>query len=317
MRKDNLSVKNVKTINTQTGEVKQRRVETTTLDEKPSIWNLQAFVIVFLFIMLGTTINVYSVNNDNLTWIDSNGDFKINSYDHSMINLNTPIVELNNQSLNEVFNIGNVIQNHDFSNGITNWSSMSRSSLSIVDGNLRVSSTVTGSDYYFTRQSGFPGVLNEKFYYYFQYRVNDLTDISFIRFVINGNQVPYQHTPTTTDWIQASFIESSYLNNFRIDSQYTEINNKYYEINGDIGIYAVNMSDLGIDNLTKNQMDEYYNLYVNLQENRIEAYKDLGNEPISQWQNLTQTVSSLIDDILQPVNDVNDWINKFMQGLFS
>ena len=314
MRKNNVSVKNVKTINVKTGEVKQSRVETTTLDERPSIWNLQAFVIVFLFIILGTTINVYSSNNDNLTWIDSNGDFKVNSYDHSMINLDTDLIELNGLSLNEVFNTGNLMPNYDFSDSSTSF--YSSYNTSIYDHSTGVL-IATGNDVSTRAFVYIDNLINTIDTFYLS--VEKKTEISN-----NANTRTYAYGLYSAilygnnDWQRYSDYGTLtatstrfFIDDFRNDTLLST--DKTYTDN----VYLINATDLGIDNLTKNEIDEYYDLYVSLQENRIEAYKELGGEPISQWQNLTQHLQLVIDAITGPINNISDWINKFMNGLFS
>lgn len=318
MRKDNVSVKNVKTINTQTGEVKQRRVETTTLDERPSIWNLQAFAIVFLFIMLATTINVYSANNDNLTWIDNNGDFKNNSYNHSMINLDTDLVELNNQSLNDVFLDGNLIENHDFSNGTNDWSMhFGVGTFSILDNQAIVSRTSANNTGYFVNSPTKTFIFNDKYYINVKVSSNDTQMIRIFTpsaDVFNSSSL-YTNISSTLNnysWLYNVVNQTNSLFGFSTFHQSFVIGNYtvIYE-----SPYLINLTNLGIDNLTKDEIDEYYDLYVSLQENRVEAYKELGNEPIAQYQNLYQILETSIDAILGPIDNIGDWINKFMQGM--
>lgn len=296
MRKDNVSVKNVKTINTQTGEVKQRRVETTTPDERPNIWNLQAFVIVFLFIMLGTTINVYSVNNDNLTWVDSNGDFKLDSYNHSMINLDTDLVELNNQSLNDVFLHGNLITNYDFSNGSTGWT---LSNASVVNEQGYIDNTINTSNSYLL-QHGFN--TTDTYYVYAEHNV-----IQGIIWYATTGGINY-----TSSSLSYHSRKGTFTATYFVVGRYTSNTQAYVD-----NIYVLNLTSLGLTSLSENDLKDYYDLYVSLQENRIEAYKDLGNEPISQWQNLTQILSDIMDAVAGPISDTIDWIDNFMFGLFS
>lgn len=297
MRKDKVSVKNVRTTNVRTGEVKESRIQTTTPDERPNIWNLQAFVIVFLFIMLGTTINVYSVNNDNLTWVDSNGDFKLDSYNHSMINLDTDLVELNNQSLNDVFLDGNLITNHDFSNGSTGWILYNSS---VINNQCYIENTIGNNSY--CLQYVFN--LSDIYFVYVEHNVIQNT----IFYATTGRDA-YGVNSQTYHTFKGTPIQSYFVVGRETSSA---ISKAYVDY-----VYAINLTVLGLTSLSENDLKQYYDLYVSLQENRIESYKELGNEPISQWQNLTQHLQLVIDAIMGPIDNISDWINKFMNGLFS
>ena len=184
-----------------------------------------------------------------------------------------PINELNNLSLNDVFLDGNLIQNHDFSDGITNWG-CNRCSLSVNNEILNVSGNLTNT-FYQTFQYLNTTANND---YYLRIDVNNVINVNSLRFQVQDSNGSYDYYSTTllTD-NSLIFSRSVSLTRILFTTLYDNTSASSYDIDN---IYMIDLTDLGIDNLTKNQLDDWYDIYVKANENNgvyIESSSHLNN----------------------------------------
>ena len=173
--------------------------------------------------------------------------------------LNKPIPELNNLSLTQVFETGNLVTNGDFSDGTTGWSiSGAVSGFQVNDG--IASFTATSNNSYVYQQKTL--TLNNKYYY------TSLLKADYPTFYLNAylNASPY--TTLIADYYNDSGVFETHsgivtnnisTNNFVIrlrdysGSGWTPV---YFD-----DIYLLDLTTLNIADLTKEQMDYWFSIY--------------------------------------------------------
>ena len=254
-----------------------------------ALFGLSTLTIVFMVLMLGTAIEEYQEQPQKYSWIDANGEFKINSYDFNVTyNLDTPLDVFNGNSLNEVFYDNNFFRLNSPTNiyGIQDTNTSYLHHQYIVNtphGASRVEWNILNSnlnDNYFIRfelQSEFDldnNVLNASIFAYKDFQDYQSNDREIYYDLVS---VVFPSTNKIRKYNSTSFL-----------SQYDVIN--YYNM------YLINLTDLGI-NQTKEEMEFWYSEYQRLQENRIEDMKFLGGEVTSQW-------TTFNNEYLQPTLDV-------------
>jgi hypothetical protein len=177
-------------------------------------------------------------------------------------------------TLNNIFLDGNILSNPNFNNGTTSWSGTPSSTLTASGGILRT--TGTGANEFV---QAFPdpqptGALGNRVYIQTRYRVlNSLATSLYIRFDgVNNINIT---NPVINFWYNDSVLRtvSVALNSIFIRHQYVNsatANAKQAEIDY---VYAYNLTLLGIDHLSKFQLDT---LFYDWQQNNayIEGYDD-------------------------------------------
>jgi hypothetical protein len=254
-----------------------------------------------LFLLIGTT-DFYNDNQQQLNWIDDNGQFIENSYNLSVTITNeTPINELNNLTLNEVF-----IDNNDW---IYN----------LQEGNL----TDLGDEYQITTTSTFSRFLNNvinthNYFISFNLKITQPLDALWILSSFDAGlyQLP-QYVDEYHEYVLKIYADGTELNApYFFDSQF--VSQFIYLIKNP---FLIDLTFLGIDNLTQNQLKFYFDLWKQNNERSIETYNQLGNIPITNLENMntvlfkpaieivggmTDTANTAIGFTLQAWNFVGD-----------
>jgi len=271
-----------------TGEVQESFIWGTLL-------NMTTYMVIFFLLLFGSSITLYQSQPERYSWLDSNGDFKTETYDVTVsYNLDTPLNELNGNSLNDVFLDGNDLINGDFSNGYTGWYDTS-ASVSVVNGRAEVT-----ADTQFPRIYQFTMTPYKSYWYRaeVEYSVNGYwNNIPKIRSTFNNFDV-YSGYAVAGELIVLHGINQLVNENvLRIDI-YGSVGDVVYIDN----CFGINLTDLGLTDLTSDDMEYWYSEYQRLQENRIEDMKYLGGEVVSSWYTTTQILMQ-IGDVIETIYD--------------
>lgn len=191
-----------------------------------------------------------------------------------------PITELNNQSLNDVFLDGNIMSlpiiDNDL-NGLPDGLTMGNLNNYNVSDNIFYTETtgVNGA-----KLIEFISVLqNHSYYYNVQYKTNDSPRILLYDGVVsrysNGSFINdelihnYSEIETVTNTGTGQFQPIRWTT--------TPNSNAYVYL---YSYYLIDLTDLGIDNLTHSQLDDWYDIYVQANANNgvyIESTSHLNN----------------------------------------
>jgi hypothetical protein len=167
----------------------------------------------------------------------------------------TPIAQLNNLTLNEIFRDNNLIINGDFDINLTNWT-INAGTVVWQNGTAKIS-VETPLDF---RQLNLT-LLNSNNYYiiYKAYEDNNgsltfglrnantaITNIFIQSFTINPQNYSYIFTTSANGDNLVIGRGSERLGNIYIDD-----------------VYLINLSSLGLTSLTQSQLDRYYELWQN------------------------------------------------------
>lgn len=257
-------------------------------------------VVLFfgLFLLIGTT-DYYNSNAQELKWVDDNGQFIENSYNFQVsITNNTPLDNLNGLTLNEVFDDNNLIVNSDFSNGLTNWIVGSNVNATIIDERLNVIQTgaASSTSANHIQQQNVYTTSNYNDLIYIVSQVQSVSGTTTFRIAY-----PTINTTISTTTTQKTFISSLSIGGFG-DVLYFGIQGPG-EYNIDY-IKVFNLTTLGIDLLTQQEMDNYYNLWLENQDKRsLEIYNNLGNIPVTNLENMNSVLFKPAVDIVNGMTD--------------
>ena len=164
--------------------------------------------------------------------------------------LNLPIAELENQTLREVFELGNLVVNHDFTNNLVGWTVIGTITSSNVTNDILQFSTTTPGGYLSNLISVSAG---DKIYYGGRAKTDNVS--SFLLFQVDSNVS------------EIVITSNSFVN---ISSAYTVVNSttngRFYirNVNGTTEIdyvFLINQTSLGISALTVKQMNYWFNVY--------------------------------------------------------
>ena len=180
-----------------------------------------------------------------------------------------PITELNNQSLNEVFLDGNLVQNHNFSDGINNWTLVRVGSYTV---NENLFSYIGNAQYAEVYQ---PVVFipNDYFYSWSIVKSNSNqvnSSRSGISRVFHSGSGLFENLSAKWTWASGNYWTER-ISDHRT-TNFDEIQIK--------SMGRINLTNLGIDNLTKNDLDDWYDIYVQANANNgiyIESTSHLNN----------------------------------------
>lgn len=160
------------------------------------------------------------------------------TYENNDTTLDTPIVELNNHTLREVFEDGN----------------LSTKTFSFIS--------------YFSYGNNIPWVLNNNYYITFEQQILANTysgSYGLNRLVLTGGTINLHLS-------QSSLTSGNYVKgSFKITANTTQTNSITYYGSNTLPMtnniresYVINLTSLGISSLTVAQMDYYYSLYLEL-----------------------------------------------------
>jgi hypothetical protein len=171
--------------------------------------------------------------------------------------IDIPIGELNNHTLREVFEDGNLVVNGDFSDGTTGWTSLLKAQ--VINDKLNVK----GENDIARAQQPKVLILNNDYYFRLDIQLISIASLSSnIICQIFGYTTPAKiELPNTTlnDVKSLSMIHIPTLATSNVISL-GRTTNQTFEANYD-NVYLVDRTSLGIDHLTVEQMDYYYEMY--------------------------------------------------------
>jgi hypothetical protein len=161
----------------------------------------------------------------------------------------TPIEELNGLTLNEIFRDSNIVLNPDFTDGLTGWHAGGSTFSSVNNDYVQVNSTTS---------YGYAAQFNKKIIGNIYYQVARAKKISgtmtFFDFGNDGLNVIVPTESFQQFSAKATATETIFLVRGRGTPNYT------FQIDY---AYAFNLTSLGISTLTKEQLDLYYQLWLN------------------------------------------------------
>jgi hypothetical protein len=206
-------------------------------------------------------------NAITLQWIDSN-EVPISELNNQTLSdlfedfpewsLNYQFEELNDKSLYEVFDDGNLVVNGDFSDGTTGWRSGGASSYTISDGLATLigdGSQTTLRIYNVHNQT-----LTDDLYIIAKLKFNNNLPIQFL--IFDGyTGLSFKPTNIDTFYTLSNKRTSSQLPRIYIDAIYstsTIQSNSSFQVDY---AYAINLTSLGLASLTKERLDYYFNIY--------------------------------------------------------
>ena len=268
-----------------------------------TLLNTTTYMVIFFLLIFGSSITLYQSQPERYSWLDSNGEFKTETYDVTVsYNLDTPLDDLNQNSLNQVFKDNNLVLNGDFTNGLTYWDVQFQLQTYILVVNDRLTFNSEGNPFVGDSLRGQDISLPTGNEYYVTWNASQ-AHISLTQFdVVFANYASYSGISNASRYSSVqgtnSLIRNAGTNGIRMFFQVR--NNSIINISFD-DIYVIDLDALGI-NQTKDEMDYWYSEYQRLQENRIEDMKYLGGEVVSSWYTTTQILMQ-IGDVIQTIYD--------------
>jgi hypothetical protein len=276
-----------------------------------AIINMTTAFLLLLMFLFGWSLVTYNENPEKYQWLDANGEFKTSSYDVEVsYNLDTPLDDLNGNSLREVFS-----DNNDYNNGI--YAVGLLLDIETDEYNIyNVTSTSTSAVHIRPDLSvwNFQG---DYIFHNISFRVYDT--------IHTPPSILYKYRYYTGSWtnvtdvydeeIQNDYRKLLYYSNvnFRFSIRNTGLNAKLQVYKDDL-VY-INMTDLGIQNVTSDVMYYWYSEYQRLQDNQIENYKELGSTVESSWQFLTGYFTTLVDILDAQVQVILNPFEALAEGL--
>lgn len=201
--------------------------------------------------------------------------FGVNVKGSTLYTLDTPIVELNNHTLREVFESGNLVVNGDFSDGTTGWNILRGG---INDGEYAYSSNLSYD----------AGALQEINFeigtYYFVIKARNSS--SNIAYADISNSIGSSITIDNTNMeYKSSFFDKSISEIRYISLGYFTVidtlGNIYFD---EISLY--NLTSFGISSLSQARMDYWFNVYQDLLKD-IDRVSQLPNLFIDLFNEIT------------------------------
>lgn len=198
------------------------------------------------------------------------GQFSLYNITYVDRTIDTPIVELNNHTLREVFEGGNLVVNGDFSDGSNGWILLGMNG-SVSNGIYSLTSYTQGGSLRYINETTI-----SKFYAIA--RVKTDSNLVLLAFKNGSNYIDlkyhsgsnsYQNLSNVFNTTIANVNDFIYVGDNRI-SGWTQIDVDY--------IYLYNLNILGISSLTVEQMDSYFNEYQELKEVSEHSYTYTINE---------------------------------------
>jgi hypothetical protein len=219
-----------------------------------------------LFLLIGTT-DFYYENQQELNWIDSNGQFIENSYNIQTIQVdnNVPLIDLNNLTLSQVFDVPNFFQELFILNNVT--------------------TAFYGTKYILYE----PGDL--------LFISSEIENVGLIETLIIETPDPYLNYNVNNNFVTFNYQSNLSGTTFLI---------YYYlltSVTGFIDLKIYNLTDLGI-NLDYHYINEYYQIYLNnLNTRSLESFYNLGNIPITNLENMNTVLFKPATDIVGGMTD--------------
>ena len=274
-----------------------------------------AFLLLLLF-LFGFSLVTYNSNPEKYQWLELNAKgelvgFKDGNYNITVsYNLDTPLDDLNGNSLNDVFLNTSETDLQYLINAEPH-----KYSLTEVNGVKRATVTISYTPLVLVRHSNFQGQIGDVYWSFAKVNRNYTTTSTNLR-------VSFQYYSSGFSKIVGAYNGlTEYYGNHTVASG--DFNYRIYML-GDayLGDYVeylewktINLTDLGISDLTEDEMYYWYNEYKKLQENKIENYKELGSTVESSWVFLTNYFTTFVDIIDTQVDLILNPLEVLEDGL--
>lgn len=187
------------------------------------------------------------------------------STDYSELYNNNAIVEeLNNHSLRDVFEDGNLVPNYDMQT-TSGWIVLGGTATSL-NGIITINTNSTQSTVQLYRLINYTVPINTKLYARNRLKTNTVISNFSLR-LENVVELVYQFTtitnPIINEWYEISNIYTTTVSAKPLVNSHFVIGGLLSGLLLDVDYYyLIDLTSLGIDDLTVSQMDYYYNLYV-------------------------------------------------------
>ena len=254
-----------------------------------TLLNTTTYMIIFLLLLFGSSINVYQSDPEKYSWLDLNTDgeiigFKEETYDITVsYNLDTPLDELNGYSLRQLFEDEN-------QSDLTTYLPVG-GSITHYDDFFTFSGT-TGNTIQRVYNHGFTSLGSKIIFTIIDFKITSLTSTLYY---FNDRYINTSNTVT-------SFTVGSYQRfyNYAVAPSWMSstmsfqfVGDSTMQVNADFNnIVVIDLTTLGI-NQTEEEMIYWFSEYERLQDNRVESLKLLGAEVVSSWYTTTQTLQTI------------------------
>lgn len=261
---------------------------------------LSGSIIVFILLMMPPFLEAF-------TFFNPQGEIELKAELKAQeINpwIDEPIEEFNDLTLRQVF------ENGQLSEGVwfTFSSSISENTNEIIEW---ISS---GTTIFSLIRNTYNNSINVGDIYYVNGSIRALTDnISSFRIQKIGNNVTVQDNPIPDIWYDYSFLQVSTdqdVEEFRaLALLTTSVSGKIAQITKPL---ILNLTELGIDNLTQEQMDYYYDRYLRYKDSTINDYTTVMNNTLqlAPFINPLELVSKSIEFYTEIVVDTYTTISN-------
>ncbi|AUD65384.1 hypothetical protein BK011_06660 [Tenericutes bacterium MZ-XQ] len=251
--------------------------------------------------------------------------------------IDDPIAELNGHTLREVFEEGNILTNPYFEENVSGWSNYLQFLLSHDSVNKHLLATVQGGTIAtFGQVTSEPLIAGDK--YFHRSRVKSSENVSYLIAYYNGSNnqaTSYVRNIYSTNgihqantWFERSLIFTA-----------TNVNGNTGNLRFGFGFYyttaqsqvftadyseLINISRLGIDNLSQAQLEEYYSLYVARKNitKKVLTYADIFeefqlltnpdfNDGTNGWTTFASTLSELNNNLLITGDGANATVRTY------
>lgn len=203
------------------------------------------------------------------------GDTTIYQNDIQILyDLDYPQAQLNNHTLREVFDGGNLITNGNFDTNVTGWLGQGGTNSWLSGGFLQSLGSGTVSFVLVYRDNGVVPLSTDNIYQVHRFRVRDSL-VTNIKIVYDGStggtdKIVYTlNSPLQNEWYNISVkntfpSDATGLNRTKIERNYLNTINANGSIMEIDYVFSINMTSLGISSLTVAQMDYWFNIYQTL-----------------------------------------------------
>ena len=277
-----------------------------------------AFLLLLLF-WFGWSLYTYNLNPEKYQWLELNAEgelagFKDGNYDITVsYNLDTPLDDLNGNSLNKVFSDNNQYNNGIYAVGLS-------LDTETEDYNIYTVTSISTSLVHIRPNLSVWNFQGDYIWHNISFRVYDS--------IHTPPSILYKYRYYTGVWTSVTDVyDEEIQSDYRKLLYYSNVNFRFVIRNSGLDaklqlykddLVYVNMSDLGIENVTADEMYYWYSEYQRLQQNQIENWKELGSTVESSWQFLTgyfttfvDILDSYVDFILNPF----EVFGSFVDGL--
>jgi len=177
--------------------------------------------------------------------------------------VNADFIVLNNQTLKEVFEDNNLINNYDFviddnNDNLADYY-VNYGGTPLYDNGQKL--TGLGTGVYLGLGQGLNTVINNVYYFRLEYRTNNITDKLFQVTSNSPSQIFYQDTIVLNGFISLINIpltNKTDINVLYIDENDNILNTEYVVFEK---LFYYNLTDLGISNLSQTELDTLYSYY--------------------------------------------------------